>query len=144
MAVTDDQVAALRAQLAGDLEEHRRLFAQLTPTDVRSGYRALTSAAFCVAAERHFPKGTTAADVIAYVGDVRSRTQAAAQLDPRTAERVILAVVTDGPLDDVDLRTSFEIQLLLLAAMTADAQLDAAGLDAFLVESRKLADQWLA
>jgi hypothetical protein len=144
MAVTDEQVAALRAQLAGDLEEHHRLFTQLTPSDVRSGYRALASAAFCVAAERRFPNGSTAADVIEYVGDVRGRTQAAAQMDPRTAERVILAVVTDEPLEDVDPRTSFEIQLLLLAAMTADAQLDAAGLDAFLVEARKLADQWLA
>jgi hypothetical protein len=144
MAVTEEQVAALRAQLAGDLEEHRRLFAQLMPSDVRSGYRALTSAAFCVAAERRFPKESAAADVIAYVGDVRGRTQAAAQMNPRTAEQVILAVVTDEPLDDVDPRTSFEIQLLLLAAMTADAQLDADGLDAFLVEARKLADQWLA
>jgi hypothetical protein len=61
-----------------------------------------------------------------------------------TAERVIMAVFTGQPLDDVDPRASWETQLVLMAAIIGDEHLDGAGLDAFLAEARKLADQWLA
>jgi hypothetical protein len=144
MQVTDRQMAPLRAQLAGNIDEHRRLFAQLDPAEVRKEYRSLVTAAFCVAAERRFPKESTAADVIEFVGDARSRTESLAAIDPRLAERVILAVTGDEEIDDVDPKTSFETQLLLLAALTADARYDSASLEDFLTEARKLADQWLA
>lgn len=143
MAVTDAQLAALRAQLAGKLEEHKQLFAQLDPIAAQTGYRALVTAAFCQAVERRFASDNSADDVIEFVGDVRSRSDRAAdEIDPRTAERLILAVYTDEPIGDLDPKTSFGIQLLLLAALIADAQLDDAGLDEFLTEARKLADQW--
>jgi len=144
MPVTDEQVAPLRAQLGGYIAEYRQLLAQLSPAEVRKEYRMLATAAFCVAAERRFPSGSTTADVIEFVGDARSRTESLAAIDPRVAERVILAVVGDEDVDDVDPKTSFETQLLLLAAMTADQHYDAAGLEEFLTEARKLADQWLA
>lgn len=143
MPVTDEQVAPLRAQLAGQLEEHQRLLAQLDDSAANDGYRRLVSAAFCIAAERRFPRGTTASDVIQFVGDVRSRTQRTAEIDPRAAERVIRAVISTENIDDIHPRTSWEIQLLLLGAMTADARYDAADLDEFLGEARKLADQWM-
>lgn len=141
MPVTDEQVAPLRAQLSGQLEEHQRLFGQLDAS-ARTGYRRIVSAAFCVAAERRFPPGAAASDVIEFVGDVRSRTDRAAEIDPLVAERVIRAVLSDENIDDIDPRTSWETQVLLLASMTADAQYNAAGLDEFLSEARKLADQW--
>lgn len=144
MRVTDEQVAPLRAQLAGHAEEHQRLFASLDASAARTGYRRLVTAAFCVAAERRFPEGSTASDVIQFVGDARSRTERMAAVDPRIAERVIRAVISDENIDDIDPRTSFETQLLLLAAMTADARYDPAGLDEFLAEARKLADQWMS
>ena len=76
---------------------------------------------------------------------MRSRSpQAADQVDPMIAERLILGVFTDESLDDVDPRASFEAQLLLMVAIVGDEHLDDAGLDAFLAEARKLADQWLA
>jgi hypothetical protein len=103
----------------------------------------LATAAFCVATERRFPAGSTARDVIEFVGDARSRTESLEAVDPRVAERVILAVASDEDLDDIDPKTSFETRLLL-AAMTADQHYDAAGLEEFLTEARKLADQWLA
>jgi len=143
MVVTDAQLAALRAQLAGNLEEHKRLFAQLDPIAARTGYRALVTAAFCKAVEQRFATDSSADDVIEFVGDVRYRTDRTAdEIDPRTAERLILAVYTDEPIGDLDPKASFGTQILLLAALTADAQLDDAGLDEFLADARKLADQW--
>lgn len=80
-----------------------------------------------------------------FVGDARSRSpEVAGQVDPKTAERVIMAAFTGQPLDDIDPRTSWETQLVLMAAIIGDEHLDDAGLDAFLAEARKLADQWLA
>lgn len=143
MPVTDEQVAPLRAQLSRQYDEHQRLFGQLDSA-AHPGYRRLVSAAFCVAAERRFPAGSTASDVIQFVGDARSRTDRMTEIDPSIAERVIRAVISDEDIDDIDARTSWETQMVLLAAMTFDARYDAAGLDEFLSEARKLADQWMS
>lgn len=145
MPVTDEQVAPLRAQLARRPAEHQRLFDLLDQTAKRTGYRALVSAAFVIAAQRRFAQDVSPAEVIDFVGDVRSRSpEVADQVDPTTAERVIMAVFTGQSLNDIDARTSWETQLVLMAAIVGDEHLDDAGLDAFLVEARKLADQWLA
>lgn len=143
MPVTDEQVAPLRAQLSGNLEEHQRLFAQLD-AGAHRGYRKLVTAAFSIAAERRFPPGTTASDVVTFVSAARSRTERLAEIDPRTAERIIRAVISTEKIDDIDPQASFETQILLLAVMTTDAQYSAAGLDEFLLEARKLADQWMS
>jgi hypothetical protein len=145
MPVTDEQVAPLRAQLARQPAEHQRLYGLLDQTAKRTGYRALVSAAFVVAAQRRFAQDVSPGEVIEFVGDVRSRSsEVADQVDPKTAERVIMAVFTGQPLDDIDPRTSWEAQLVLMAAIIGDEHLDDAGLDSFLAEARKLADQWLA
>jgi hypothetical protein len=144
MPVTDEQEAALHAQLGRRFDEYERLFDALDPVAARTEYSALVSAAFCTAASDRFPEGTPAAEVIEYVGDVRSRDAGAAKLDPVIAERLILAVVTDEDTRDIDRRTSYQTQLVLLAALIADARLDEAELDAFMARARDLADQWLA
>jgi hypothetical protein len=59
-------------------------------------------------------------------------------------ERVIMGVLADDSLDDIDARKSFETQLVLMAAIVGGENPDDAGLDAFLAQARKLADQWLA
>lgn len=41
-------------------------------------------------------------------------------------------------------RSARETQLVLMAAVIGDERLDDEGLDAFLAEARKLANQWLA
>jgi hypothetical protein len=144
MPVTDEVVAPLRAQLAGKPEEHQQLFALLDPVSVRTVYRALVMAAFFLATERRFAKGTGDAEVIEFVSDVRSRSVSLAQaIDPRTAERIIQAVYTNEQIDDIDPRKAWEIQLLLLAGLIGDEQLDDAGLENFLSQARKLADQML-
>lgn len=144
MPVTDEQVAPLRAQLSGKLEEHQRLLAQLDKSAVNDGYRRLVTAAFCIAADRRFPPGSTDADVIQFVSDARSRTERMTEIDPRMAERIIRAAISDENVDDIDPRSSWQTQILLLAAMTADARYDATGLDNFLSEARTLADQWMS
>lgn len=145
MAVTDDQVAALRAQLSGDRIEHERLLSMLDGQADRDGYAALIGAAFVVASERRFRANGTAADVIRFVADVRSRTPSAAErIDPKIGERLVLCALTDEPIDDIDADTAIVTQLLLLVGLIADAEFESAGLDAFLAESRALADEWMS
>jgi hypothetical protein len=145
MPVTDEQVAPLRAQLARQYEEHLRLFNLLDQDSKNTGYHALVSAAFVTAVERRFSRDVSPGEVIEFVGNVRSTSpRAADQIDPVIAERVIAAVFNEDSLDDVDARKSFETQLLVMVAIVGGEHLDDAGLDAFLAEARKLADQWLA
>jgi hypothetical protein len=63
MAVTDRQVATLRAQLAGDLDEHKRLLAHFDEKSDALAYVTLTNAAFFEAVDRRFNSGTTADDI---------------------------------------------------------------------------------
>ena len=144
MPVTDEQEATLHAQLAGKFDEYERLLGSMDPVAARAGYRALVSAAFFLAAEERFPEGSPAADIIDYVADVRARSDRTAEIDPVIAERVLLAVSTDEEIDDIDARVSFQIQGFLLAALIADASLDAQELDHFMLRARRLADRWLA
>jgi hypothetical protein len=144
MPVTDEQEATLHAQLAGRFGEHERLLAALDPDAARTGYSALVTTAFALAADMRFPRGGSPADVITYVGDVRSRAESvSARLDPHAAEQVLLAYLTDEEIGDIDARTRFQTRHLLLAALIADANLDAEGLDSFMARARRLADQWL-
>src|SRR5918992_1586448 len=141
MAVPADQVATLRAYLAGDFEEYERRYAQLDPDAVRKTYMALIEAACFEAIDRRFAKSGTVADVIEYVGDVRSRSERVGEkLDPRVAEQLIRAVLGDGSIDDLDDKTRFGTEIVLLAALIADEQLDEAGLDEFIAQARQLAD----
>jgi hypothetical protein len=144
MPVTDEQVAPLRAQLARQYQEHLRLFNLLDKDAQNTGYRALVSAAFVTAVERRFARDVSPGEVIEFVGSVRSTSpHVADQVDPVIAERVIMGVFNDDSLDDVEVRKSFETQLIPMAAIIGDEQLDDAGLDAFLAKARKLADAWL-
>jgi hypothetical protein len=143
MPVTDDQEATLHAQLAGRFEEYQRRLDALDPAEVEEEYNALVSAAFAVAVEERLP-GATAADVIEFVGGVRSRNEGADRIDPLVAESLILAITSDGNVEDTDPWVGFQTQLILLAALVAEAGFDEAGLDGFLRRSRTLADKWLA
>lgn len=103
------------------------------------------SAAFVIAAQRRFAPNVSTDELIEFVADVRSRSpEVADKVDPTAAERVLMAVFTGQPIDDIAPRTSWGTQLVLMAAIIGDEHLDDEGLDAFLAEARKLADQWLA
>jgi hypothetical protein len=145
MPVTDHQVATLRALLAGDLNEYARLRAQLDREADRSGYSALIAAAFFEAADRRFAAGHDRAAITEFVASARAASPGAAEkIDPLFAERMIRGVFEDVGTGDVGGQVLLETQLLLLAALAADARFGPAELDDFMVESRKTADRWLS
>lgn len=142
MSISDQQVVVLRALLARDFDEHRKLYAKLDRDGIRTGYAPLISAAFCLAAEHRFA-GSSRADIIEFVADARSRADSARTvIDPAAAERIIHAVTGDeDDITDINPNKRLEIQMTLLGALVADESLDSAGLDEFLAAARKLADQ---
>lgn len=141
--ISSGQVAALRAVLVGDLEEHNRAYEQLD-SGARASYALLVGAAFFEAAYRRFGKEGKASDVVAFVGDVRARSdRLATDIDPRIAERLILATFTDEQIDDIDDGTKGRHYILLLAGLIVDAALSEAELDELLADARKTADEWL-
>lgn len=139
--VTADQVEALRAYLKGDADRHNRLFEQLDPV-ARSGYAALIPAAFFVASEKRF-KNATKSDIIEFVSKLRSQYDLAEDIDPRTAERIIFATVTDEDIDDIPDEIKGSVFILLLGALVNEASFSDAELGEFLAAARKLADEWL-
>lgn len=145
MPVTDDAVAALRAQLTGDREEYDRLLSQVEAAGDEASYAALVTAAFAEAAERRFRAEGTPADVIRFVADVRSRSANLGEsIDQKIGEQLFLSSLMDAPLDDdLDGGTIVGTQLLLLVAMMVDAGPTSDQLDAFLAEARTLADEWM-
>jgi hypothetical protein len=144
MAVTDEQVAALRAYLAGDLGTHARLRDQLDREAAATGYSALISAAFCVAVLQRFGEDHSAATVIEFVSGVRALSdELSDKIDPRIAERLIQAVFTYEKVTDASQEVRYGTQFLLVAALVTDEHLDDAGLGEFMAQSRKLADSWL-
>jgi hypothetical protein len=140
MPVTAEQTAALRALLVDDMDTHHAVYARLGAA--KAGYIALVTAAFCEAAERRFGSRHDAAEVAAFVTDVRSRSdRLAGEVDPLVAERIISAVFGHGSLGDLSDAAVAGAQIVLLAALVADEHYDGTGLDAFLASSRRLADQ---
>lgn len=141
MAVTDVHVAALRAYLTDDFEEHERLVAPLVRAN-DTDYPALLGGAFYEAARRRFPSTWRPSDVIRYVATMRARyDEDATRIDPDAAERLIRHVLGDESarvheLDDMAKAT----QVLLLRELIADEALDDAGLDEFLARSRARAE----
>lgn len=142
MRVPPDVVTSIRALLIGNREEYTRIGETLDRSG-RQARGALMSAAFFTAADRRFGKTGTPADAVTFVSDLRANYGLAAELEPRTAERLLLATYTDEEIDDIGPRVRGEHIIILLAALVRDEQLSDAELDAFLDEARVLADRWL-
>ena len=144
MRVGDVHVEAMRRLLTRDVEGFERIQAELGPAPSAAN-GALISAAFFKAAERRFADGGTEADAVAFVADLRARSsQLAADLDPRIAERLLLATFADEEIDDIGDEARGQHCLILLGGLIADASLSDAQLNAFLDDARKLANEWLA
>lgn len=144
MPVTNEQVATLRALLTDDNERYERGFSQLETSADRGHYAALLAAAFTIATERHFDGPVTRADLIRYVADVRARVPSAGEnIEPKTAEQLLYAALTDEPFTG-EPRVIGLNQMILLAALTADARPTPVELDEFLAEARAQADEWIA
>jgi hypothetical protein len=145
MPVTDDQVAALRAYLAGDFGTHKQLHRQLDPVAAGTGYTALIAAAFFEAVDRRFTKNGTDADVVKFVASVRTRSERLAdELDPHIAERIIRHSLGSGSIADLDDETVIRAQIVLLAGLISDEKLDDAELDEFVATARELGDRLMS
>lgn len=148
MIVSDDQVAALRAQLAGQPEEHRRLLAQLDPEAANRGYVSLVGGAFFEAARRRFLRDGKPADdaeIIDFVSDVRLRIgDTGDKLDPNAAETMIKVAIEKLPPEargNIGGDEGFKIQSYLLAGLVGDERFTPEELDEFLVIARSYAEE---
>jgi hypothetical protein len=142
MPVTDDQVAALRAYLAGDFDTHKQLHRQLDPVAAGTGYTALIAGAFFEAVDRRFGKNDTNADVVEFVASVRTRSERLAdELDAQIAERLIRHSLGSGSIADLEDAAVIRTQIILLAGLISDEKLDNAELDQFMTTARQLGDQ---
>jgi hypothetical protein len=143
MAVTDDQVAALRAWLragtdAGASDAERR-FLTLSRTGRLDEVGALVYGAFAAAARRRFSPTWTSADIVRFVADFRvSSAEAAELLSPSAAENQLRGVLGDKQAIVPPEEDRARAQFLLLAALTVT--LDPRELDTVLTQGRALAD----
>jgi hypothetical protein len=145
MPVTDHQVATLHAQLAGNLAEYERLLAGLDSKADGRGYSALLTAAFHNAVDQRFTRDSTLDEVTEFVADVRARSDRLRDaLDPRIAERVIVAAVGGDYVRDLDPAESSKMKMVLLTALIGDQHLDDAELDEFIARARAFADELLS
>jgi hypothetical protein len=145
MAVSDEQVAALRAFLALQPDEAERLAKQLAAVGGLEGYGVLVYIAFVTAARRRFSPTWTIPDVIRFVATARAELlQQKIEIDPRTAETLIGQALGDGLAAKLDEEASARARLFLLGELIVDEHLDDAGLDQFLAQARSLADQLTA
>lgn len=136
MTITDLQVATLRAQLAGQGEEHQRLLSQLTTPEDQEGYSLLLAIGFFEAVNQRFHSRGKVVDenaVIDFIANLRSRTpEVAEKLDPVVAERMILHALDKGSVDGIDDNTKLSGQILILGGLIADSTPTEAELDAFM------------
>lgn len=144
MKITDEQVASIRAYVTVDMPEFERLSNLLSPGD-REARGTLISASLYLAAEKRFSGSDSRPDIILFVSSLRERSAEMADLiDPRAAERILLAVVADENIDDIDDSVKNSHFGPMLVGLIVEAGMNDAELDRFLEEARDLADSMLA
>jgi hypothetical protein len=143
VAVADEHVAALRAFIVGDHDEHRRLIAELRDGDM-PGYQLLALGALAAAARHEFPPERSLQDVIRFVALVRVHLAPTDgdDLDPLAAEAVLrFALGQDVPWP-LDSKNRLRAIIFLLGALTQGHYRGTTRLDDLLVEAQSLADRW--
>jgi hypothetical protein len=143
MAITDDQVAALRAYLSAGTDaedgDAERQFLMLARTGRLDGIEKLVYGAFAAAARRRFSSTWTSADIVRFVADFRSSSvEAASLVSASAAENQLRGALGEKPTILPDEETRARVQVILLAALTA--VFASADLDGLLTEGRTLAD----
>lgn len=144
MPVTDNEVAALRALLKGDVERHNELFAEFASDQDPVGYMVLLTAAFGRAVQRRFGESHTPWDITEFVTETRQWAEhPSTRIDQEAGERAIGAVLGEATTQGLDEGAQFDAQFQLLIALVAAERLDDAGLDAFMADARELANQMI-
>lgn len=142
MTIQPAPLATLRAQLAGDTREHKRLLGQLAGRDDRVAYSALVHVAFLDAVDRRFGSRVAShTEIVDYVADVRSRLgEKAGVVDPQAGEQLILEVLGRGTTDGLDSQISSRAMFFLLTALVTDECLDGPALDRLISRARETAE----
>jgi hypothetical protein len=145
MAVTDEQVAALRAYLAArsdaETDEAQQLIQRLGRPGVGNSIAALVYATFVIAARRRFSPTWTHAEVIRYVAGIRELlSERPDALDARAAEHQLYEALGERQARYPDEEAQARAQVVLLDALIQSAELDDAGVADLLAEGRRLAD----
>jgi hypothetical protein len=145
MTVSDEQAATLRAFLKGDFDEYERLNARLDRDADGAGLGALVASGFFEAVDRKFGSSAKDAEVIEFMSEVRSRSdRASAVIDPKVAERLIRSTFGEESVADLDDTVVGRTQLMLLAALISDEELDDVELDNFIVTARAFGDRLMS
>lgn len=143
MAVTDQHVTALRTYLVGDADDWERLHRDLIESGDVAGYGEFVYAAFVAAVRQRFSPTWTKGDVIQFVAGIRAAlSEDPNAIDPRAAEHLIRRALNDPVTDEIDAETKARAEVLLLAALIEDEQLDDSALEEFLSRARALAGRW--
>ncbi len=141
MKVSDNDLAALRAALDGDVDAFDRLHTEHRGV-VDNGFTALMATAFVRATRQQFGHDWSVSDVIRFVGEVRTRFSGG-DLSPTTAEEMILTALRNTPMrtgsDDGALG---DVQITLLAVLVNN--LDSRQRALLFQKARADAEQWLS
>jgi hypothetical protein len=147
VAVTDDQVTALRTYLSAradaEATDAERQFLTLSRTGRLDEVGALVCGAFAAAARRRFSPTWTSPEIIRFVADFRgSSPEAAELLSPSAAENQLREVLGDKQAIRPPEEPRARAQFMLLAALTIT--LDPHERDEVLAQGRALADSLIA
>jgi hypothetical protein len=114
--VSSLQVAAVRALVLNDVDEHIRLLTEIDGDGSVDEYGLFYKVVFAMAAHRRFGSEAKRGDVIRFVAQVRAnRPRDAVDLDIVTAERVLYATLGDqGALEQLTDEDSALIAPLLI------------------------------
>ncbi|SNS25294.1 hypothetical protein [Actinomadura mexicana] len=146
MPVTDHQMATLRAQLTGRIDEHRRLLSQMDNA-MANQYLSLATAAFFEAAMRRFVRDGSPVDdaeIIEFVTSVRLRLGDPDDLDPQAAETLIKIAIEKLPVEaknGISPELSNSTKIILLSGMVGDLDPTPDQLEEFLNAARAMTDK---
>ena len=149
-AITEEYLAALKANVIGDMDTLARLRELLEERDgAQSGeiYGALYSVALATAAQRAFPGGHTSAtraDVIRFVARLRGAFAGTDEdFSPRVAEHVLISML-GGPedIETLDKQDLAVVIIMLIGGLLAYLGIEKSGIDDFISEVRPLAEAW--
>jgi hypothetical protein len=143
-AVSDTQAAALRASMMLNAHEARELRARLTEGGELGGFSELVYMAFVLAMRRRFAPTWTRAEIVRYLGSIRTTGSSGGDIDPLAAETLIRRALGDDVPLAGDTEQQAAAQAILLLCVIADLELNASDVDLLVSEARKLADGRLA
>ncbi|MFD0856000.1 hypothetical protein ACFQ07_27420 [Actinomadura adrarensis] len=141
---------ALKALLTVQSAKHERLIDEMVEIegpDVNQRHSVLLGAAMFEAVDRRFFRNGKAApksEIISWVAELRCRNDfTAEEFNPTLTERMLLAALDEGDIEDLDNETALSLQLLLAVVLVVEEEYTEEELDAFLARVRRTADEWL-